>query len=104
MWPCARAHFVGPRPPRRRPGRGRPCAAKSPSSTRRARALPLRRSAEWACAQVDQEVVVWWVQPRVLTKPQIAGLKERLDGWLGKVNTVSAQLEGEAHSMALQVS
>lgn len=34
-----------------------------------------------------------WVQPRMLTKPQIQGLKERLDGWLGKVNAINRELE-----------
>lgn len=34
-----------------------------------------------------------WVASRVLTKAQVSGLKERLDGWISKVNAISNTLE-----------
>ncbi|KAL3152509.1 hypothetical protein ABBQ32_001542 [Trebouxia sp. C0010 RCD-2024] len=43
--------------------------------------------------QVDGNVKVSWVQPRVLTNPQISALKDRLDGWIGKVTSASLVLE-----------
>ncbi|MEW5298902.1 MAG: hypothetical protein WDW38_004824 [Sanguina aurantia] len=46
--------------------------------------------------QVDSSVCVSWVQPRILTKPQIAGLKLRLDAWIGKVTAVTMTLENES--------
>ena len=38
--------------------------------------------------QVDQKARITWVQPRVLGKDQIDGLRERLDEWSNKVVTV----------------
>eukprot|EP00884_Botryococcus_braunii_P006375 jgi/Botrbrau1/15739/Bobra.4_1s0107.1 len=46
--------------------------------------------------QVDNIVQVSWVQPRVLTLPQAAALKERLDLWISKVNGAVRTLEQEA--------
>ena len=45
---------------------------------------------------VEEHVQVTWVQPRVLTKPEIEGLKTRLDGWLNKVTATSLKLEHES--------
>ena len=39
------------------------------------------------CAQVS------WVQPRVLTLEQAAGMKVRLDDWISKVSTTSLILQ-----------
>ncbi len=36
---------------------------------------------------------VSWVQPRVLTLEQAAGLKARLDVWITKVGTAATTLE-----------
>lgn len=41
-------------------------------------------------------VQVSWVQPRVLTLPQIQGLKGRLDTWMSKVNAATLTLEDDA--------
>uniref|UniRef100_A0A061RB77 26S proteasome regulatory subunit N9 n=1 Tax=Tetraselmis sp. GSL018 TaxID=582737 RepID=A0A061RB77_9CHLO len=46
--------------------------------------------------QVDGTVSISWVQPRVLTIQQISGLKDRLGGWIGKVDQAAVILEEEA--------
>ena len=43
---------------------------------------------------------VTWVQPRVLTLPQIKGLTGRLEAWIGKVNAAALTLEEEAIGVA----
>lgn len=43
--------------------------------------------------QVDATVQVSWVQPRVLTLEQAAGMKARLDDWISKVGTTSMILQ-----------
>lgn len=50
---------------------------------------------EGSINQVRSVVEVQWVQPRVLTKPQIQGLKDRLDGWISKVGAARLSLEQE---------
>uniref|UniRef100_A0A7S3RAB0 PCI domain-containing protein n=1 Tax=Dunaliella tertiolecta TaxID=3047 RepID=A0A7S3RAB0_DUNTE len=45
--------------------------------------------------QVQGVVSISWVAPRVLTKPQIAGLKGRLDSWISKVSQTAMALEQE---------
>eukprot|EP00891_Asterochloris_glomerata_P005712 jgi/Astpho2/5712/Aster-02950 len=45
--------------------------------------------------QVAGNVQVTWVQPRVLTMPQVSGVKDRLDGWISKVTASSTLLEDE---------
>ncbi|EFN57715.1 hypothetical protein CHLNCDRAFT_21334 [Chlorella variabilis] len=50
--------------------------------------------------QVDGSVQVSWVQPRILTLPQIEGLRARLDGWVDKVSGAALTLENEAVGIA----
>ncbi|GMH33329.1 hypothetical protein BSKO_01163 [Bryopsis sp. KO-2023] len=50
---------------------------------------------EGSIDQVDGFVQVSWVQPRVLTFPEMQGLCERLDGWASKVKSVNLALEQE---------
>jgi hypothetical protein len=64
---------------------------------------PLLHAHTLAHAQVAQEVTVSWVASRVLTTAQVQGLKERLDGWISKVNTISHTLEQESIGVALEV-
>jgi len=45
--------------------------------------------------QVEGTVHVSWVQPRVLGISQVTSLRDRLDGWLGKVNTALLSVEAE---------
>jgi hypothetical protein len=40
---------------------------------------------EGSIDQVEGYVSVTWVAPRIMTKPQLAGLKQRLDAWIDKV-------------------
>ena len=41
-------------------------------------------------------VQVSWVQPRVLTLPQIDGLLSRLGAWISKVSTAATMLQDES--------
>ncbi|KAI7844347.1 hypothetical protein COHA_002145 [Chlorella ohadii] len=52
--------------------------------------------------QVDGSVQVSWVQPRILTLPQIEVLRARLDGWVDKVSNAAITLEDEAVGVAVQ--
>ncbi|MBA0701238.1 hypothetical protein Goari_021932, partial [Gossypium aridum] len=45
--------------------------------------------------QVEGTVHVSWVQPRVLGIPQIKSLRDRLDNWVGKVQTAWLSIEAE---------
>ena len=45
---------------------------------------------------LPSSVQVSWVQPRILTMPQVSGLASRLDGWVDKVATAALTLEEEA--------
>lgn len=45
---------------------------------------------------VPGAVQVSWVQPRVLTLPQIEGLSNRLSAWVSKVSSAAMTLEGES--------
>ncbi|WIA38408.1 hypothetical protein OEZ86_001734 [Tetradesmus obliquus] len=58
---------------------------------------------EGSIDQVAQEVSVSWVASRVLTTAQITGLKDRLDGWISRVNAASTTLEQESIGVALEV-
>ncbi|GBF93579.1 26S proteasome non-ATPase regulatory subunit 13 [Raphidocelis subcapitata] len=55
---------------------------------------------EGSIDQVDGTAAITWVQSRVLTQPQVAGLKERLDAWVSKVNAVGSTLEQESIGVA----
>lgn len=46
--------------------------------------------------QVDGTVQVTWVQPQVLTLPQIQALHMRLGAWIGKVHTAELALEQDS--------
>lgn len=45
--------------------------------------------------QVDSTVQVSWVQPRVLSVPQVAALRTRLDSWLDRVHSTLLSVEAE---------
>ena len=45
--------------------------------------------------EVDSTVQITWVQPKVLTQPQVAALKDRLDNWLSKVHATVLEVEAE---------
>jgi len=51
--------------------------------------------------QVEGTVHVSWVQPRVLTVPQIAGLTGRLDSWLDKVGTTLKFMEDQIPELTM---
>lgn len=55
-------------------------------------------------AQVAATVEVTWVTPRILTPAQLQGLKERLDGWVGRVAAVAMALESESVGMLAAVN
>ncbi len=44
--------------------------------------------------EVDQTVMVSWVQPRILDKAQMSSLRDRLSEWSGKVDEQVASLGG----------
>lgn len=54
--------------------------------------------------QVEGTVQVSWVQPRILTLPQIEALRARLDGWVEKVSSAATTLEDEAVGVAVAAS
>lgn len=49
--------------------------------------------------EVDQKVNLTWVQPRVLDKEQIAGLRTKIDNWTSKVCDISQLLESNAQEI-----
>ncbi|XP_049511660.1 26S proteasome non-ATPase regulatory subunit 13 isoform X2 [Dermacentor silvarum] len=49
--------------------------------------------------QVDGQVHMQWVQPRVLSREQIAGMKKRLDAWNADVASMEKLLETKAHEI-----
>ncbi|KAL1467741.1 hypothetical protein MTO96_041961 [Rhipicephalus appendiculatus] len=49
--------------------------------------------------QVDAQVHMQWVQPRVLSRDQIAGMKKRLDAWNADVASMEKLLETKAHEI-----
>ncbi|KAK8777876.1 hypothetical protein V5799_020783 [Amblyomma americanum] len=49
--------------------------------------------------QVDRQVDIQWVQPRVLSRDQIAAMKKRLDAWNADVAAMEKLLEAKAHEI-----
>ncbi|XP_065287600.1 26S proteasome non-ATPase regulatory subunit 13-like [Dermacentor albipictus] len=49
--------------------------------------------------QVDGQVHMQWVQPRVLSRDQIAGMKKQLDAWNADVASMEKLLETKAHEI-----
>ncbi|KAF5372446.1 hypothetical protein D9757_009901 [Collybiopsis confluens] len=45
--------------------------------------------------QVSQKAQITWVQPRVLSRPQIGDLAKKLDSWVNKLNAVEQRIIGE---------
>jgi 26S proteasome regulatory subunit N9 len=52
--------------------------------------------------QVDQIVIVTWVQPRVLDKDQIDGMRKRLDKWNKEVNKIATFVKQEGGEVFAQ--
>lgn len=53
--------------------------------------------------QVDGTVRITWAQPRTLLKPQIQELRNKLDGWIDKVQSTIKMLESEQPELIGQV-
>lgn len=80
-----------------------PTIVHSPLHTHTPRAQTLAlHLIEGVIDQVDGSVQVSWVQPRILTLPQIQGLRGRLDGWVDKVSAAALTLEADAVGVAVQ--
>lgn len=45
--------------------------------------------------QVEQNAIITWVQPRVLSREQIGSLAKRLEGWVDKLNLVEQRIAPE---------
>ena len=58
------------------------------------------RLIEGVVDQVAGVVNVTWIQPRVLLKPQISELSDRLEGWIEKVKDVGTSLQEEIPELA----
>ena len=58
------------------------------------------RLIEGVVDQVAGVVNVTWIQPRVLLKPQISELSQRLEGWIEKVKDVGTSLQEEIPELA----
>ena len=43
---------------------------------------------EGSLDSVAGEVTITWVQPRVLTRPEVVNLSEKIDVWIDKVNAI----------------
>lgn len=52
--------------------------------------------------QVDQVVRLSWVQPRVLDKQQIDGMRKRLDAWSEKTKQLAVNVEKETPELFVQ--
>ncbi|KAG0494127.1 hypothetical protein HPP92_005121 [Vanilla planifolia] len=52
--------------------------------------------------EVEGRIHISWVQPRVLGIPQIKSLRDRLDGWLGKVKAALLSVEAETPDLMVE--
>jgi 26S proteasome regulatory subunit N9 len=81
------------RPPADCARHGSPRAAQIELLLMRAMSLELIRG---EIDEVEQIIIVSWVQPRVLTTAQIANMSVLLQGWKTQVKTTLSFLESEA--------
>ncbi|KAG0492038.1 hypothetical protein HPP92_005436 [Vanilla planifolia] len=52
--------------------------------------------------EVEGRIHISWVQPRVLGIPQIKSLRDRFDGWLGKVKAALLSVEAETPDLMVE--
>eukprot|EP00050_Salpingoeca_kvevrii_P006757 m.291448 g.291448 ORF g.291448 m.291448 type:complete len:372 (+) comp12470_c0_seq1:63-1178(+) len=52
--------------------------------------------------EVEQAALLHWVQPRVLSIQQLAGMRDKLAAWIDKVDTVALDMEQRAPELFVQ--
>ncbi|KAG0491980.1 hypothetical protein HPP92_005378 [Vanilla planifolia] len=52
--------------------------------------------------EVEGRIHISWVQPGVLGIPQIKSLRDRFDGWLGKVKAALSSVEAETPDLMVE--